>query len=327
MYKAAALEHISAGMEKVRELILSSLSSEIDLLNKTNEYLLGNPGKMLRSSISLLVAGLCSGGHLTKDSYRFAAASELLHNATLLHDDVADGSPLRRGKPSVMSLLGGRASVLLGDYWLVKAMDRILDADCDSNRVIRIFAHTLSDLAEGEMLQLQKADEADTIEVDYYRIIHDKTASLFCAAAESAAISVGATAEQVRAVKDYADHVGLAFQIRDDILDYVGDGSMGKPAGQDLIEQKITLPLLGALSVVSPDEAAEVRRKVAGISRNPAWRDEIVGFVKEHNGIEYAEKALTSHADMAGFALRMFPDSIDKEALLQIARYNAERKV
>jgi len=314
-------------MEKVKEMIRTSLASDIELLDRTNEYLLSNPGKMVRSTLALLVAGACSGGHLTKDSYRFAAASELLHNATLLHDDVADDSAVRRGKPSVMSILGGRASVLLGDFWLVKAMDKVLSADCDSSRVIRIFSATLGGLAEGEMLQLQKAEQSDTREMDYFRIIRDKTASLFCTAAESAALSVGASPAQVAAVKTYADHVGVAFQIRDDILDYVGGADMGKPAGQDLLERKMTLPLLGALSAAGQEKEAEVRDMVRRIPEKPTLREEVVAFVKENDGIEYAEKVLVGHIDMALFALRELPDGTEKECLKVVAMSNADRRV
>ena len=168
---------LAAPMAEVSALMDESLKSDIALLDATNRSLLSQGGKMMRPVLSLLAAGACGG--IKADSIRFAAAAEMIHNATLLHDDVVDGASLRRGRPTVMSILNGPASVLVGDYWLVKAIRCILDADRYSERVIRLFSKTLSDLAEGELLQLQKASNADTTREDYIHIIYSKTASLF----------------------------------------------------------------------------------------------------------------------------------------------------
>ena len=252
-----------------QELIHSSLKSDIDLLDQTNEAILSTGGKRLRPMLSLLVARACRQGALPEDSICFAAASELLHNATLLHDDVADNSSFRRGVPTVKSLLGGPASVLIGDFWLVRAMELILSSKTYGATVIRVFAKTLSDLAEGEMLQLQKATGCDTTEDDYFRIIYSKTASLFEAAGVSAAISVGASEELTESVRDYCVSLGIAFQIRDDMLDYSADGSLGKPVGADLDEQKITLPLLGVLRSVDQEEADRIRSMVLSVPEKP----------------------------------------------------------
>jgi len=186
------------------DMIRSSLDSDIELLNWTNAYILSHGGKQLRPLLALLMARACGGGPLPADSIRYAAAVELLHNATLLHDDVADGSMIRRGSPTVASLLDPEHSVLVGDYWLVKAVDLVLGADRNVTEVIRLFAGTLARLAEGEMLQLQKAASADTSEEDYLRIIGDKTGSLFETACLSAAISVDASAEWKRVAVEYA---------------------------------------------------------------------------------------------------------------------------
>ena len=244
-------EYLKQDLEGVNALMGKSLSSDIALLDKTNKSVLAHSGKQIRPVLCLLAARACSGGFVTEDTLLYASAVELLHNATLLHDDVADDSPMRRGVPTVMSLLGGRASVLLGDYWLVKGMENILASANSSAKVIRIFAATLSDLAEGELLQLQKADTGDTLEQDYYKIIYNKTSSLFVAAATSGAMSVGASEEKMKAVRTYAKCLGQAFQIKDDIFDYLDNQQTGKPAGLDLKERKITLPLLGALKNVS----------------------------------------------------------------------------
>lgn len=306
-------------------LIRSSLESDISLLNATNKAILDHSGKQLRPIVSLLVARACGGGRVNADSVRYAAAAELLHNATLLHDDVADSSCERRGAPTVMAILGGPASVLLGDFWLVKALENILASSANCNEVIRIFAGTLSSLAEGEMLQLQKASSGDTVEEDYYRIIYSKTASLFEAAFVSAAISVNAPADWIEAVRDYAVSLGIAFQIKDDIFDYSDGKKIGKPVGIDLEEQKITLPLLGALAAASPERAKQIRDMVLDILEHPEYKEEIVGFVKEGKGIEYAVSRLEDYVSKAVDALAVLPDSKEKDYLVKIAGFTAYR--
>lgn len=306
-------------------LIRSSLESDISLLNATNKAILDHSGKQLRPIVSLLVARACGGGRVNADSVRYAAAAELLHNATLLHDDVADSSCERRGAPTVMAILGGPASVLLGDFWLVKALENILASSANCNEVIRIFAGNLSSLAEGEMLQLQKASSGDTVEEDYYRIIYSKTASLFEAAFVSAAISVNAPADWIEAVRDYAVSLGIAFQIKDDIFDYSDGKKIGKPVGIDLEEQKITLPLLGALAAASPERAKQIRGMVLDILEHPEYKEEIVGFVKEGKGIEYAVSRLEDYVSKAVDALAVLPDSKEKDYLVKIAGFTAYR--
>ena len=320
----AVKEYLGQDWLTVQERIASALESDISLLNSTNASILSQSGKQLRPMLALMFARACTG-RATDAGIRYAAAAELLHNATLLHDDVADGSELRRGKPTVMSLMGPSVSVLVGDYWLVKAMELILqDSDTDTT-AIRIFSKTLSDLAEGEMLQLQKAQSGDTDEKDYLRIIYNKTASLFEAACVSAAISAGVSEDVVKAARDYAVALGLAFQIKDDILDYSGTESVGKPLGVDILEQKITLPLLGALNNVSEQKQAEVRGMVKDIVGRPELRDDVVSFVKENGGLEYAKARLEEYVNEAVHALDILPDSREKECLVELARYTAIR--
>lgn len=320
----AVKEYLGQDWLSVQERIASALESDISLLNSTNASILSQSGKQLRPMLALMFARACTG-RATDAGIRYAAAAELLHNATLLHDDVADGSELRRGKPTVMSLMGPSVSVLVGDYWLVKAMELILqDSDTDTT-AIRIFSKTLSDLAEGEMLQLQKAQSGDTDEKDYLRIIYNKTASLFEAACVSASISAGVSEDVVKAARDYAVALGLAFQIKDDILDYSGTESVGKPLGVDILEQKITLPLLGALNNVSGQKQAEVRGMVKDIVGRPELRDDIVSFVKENGGLEYAKARLEEYVNEAVHALDILPDSREKECLVELARYTAIR--
>ena len=319
--------YVGHDWQAVQDCIKSSLNSDIGLLNSTNETILSTSGKQLRPLLSLVLARACAGGQTTEATIRYAASAELLHNATLLHDDVADDSEQRRGVPTIMSLMGPAVSVLVGDYWLVKAMELILGEGEGDTRVIRIFSKTLSDLAEGEMLQLQKAQNGDTNVEDYLRIIYNKTASLFEAACLSAAVSVMAPERYEKAAKDYSVALGLAFQIKDDILDYDGTESVGKPLGVDILEQKITMPLLGAMSNAGETEERRIRAMVKDIVGHPEYRDEIVAFVKQNGGLDYAARELDRYVEEAVKALEVFPESYEKDCLKALAYFTAKRKM
>lgn len=321
-------DYLDRDWKRTANYIEDSLKSDIDLLDKTNRSILSHSGKQLRPLVALLVARACSPGNTAdEDSCRYAAGAELLHNATLLHDDVADDSDQRRGMPTIRSMMGPSVSVLIGDYWLVKAMGLILESRTDTGKVIRLFSRTLSDLAEGEILQLQKARSGDTDENDYIRIIFNKTASLFEAAAVSAAISVKAGEDTIRAVREYAVSLGLAFQIRDDIFDYSPEMDTGKPAGVDILEQKITLPLLGAFKNAGKEKESAIRERIGRISENPGQtREEILSFVRENKGIDYARKVLDSYIGKAVDALKQLPESQDRTYLEELAHFVAERQ-
>lgn len=324
MDKLAVRTYLQEDLDRVNDLMSRFLASDISLLDQTNRALRERRGKQLRPMLALLTARAC-GGVCNEDSIHFAAAAELMHNATLLHDDVADNSIERRGAPTVMSLLGPGAAVLLGDYWLVKAVGCILEASREAERALRIFAGTLSDLAEGELLQLQKASSADTTEEDYLRIIYSKTASLFVATVLTAAISVGADPAREEAVRRYAENLGLAFQIRDDIFDYEENVHIGKPVGQDLQEQKITMPLLGALKA-APAEEQRIRMLVREMADHPENRQEVVDFVRTSGGMEYAWLRLDEYVKKAVAALGELPSGRDRDALEEMAHYVKERK-
>jgi octaprenyl-diphosphate synthase len=318
-------EFVGADWTAVVERISNALKSDISLLNSTNDSILAHSGKQLRPLLALLFARACSGGTISEATVRYAASAELLHNATLLHDDVADQSEQRRGVPTIMSLMGPAVSVLVGDYWLVKAVELVLDASDGDMRVIKLYSKTLSDLAEGEMLQLQKAQKGDTDEGDYLKIIYNKTASLFEAACISAAISVNACPEYEKAAKDYAYALGIAFQIKDDILDYAGTDSVGKPLGVDILEQKITIPLLGAFANAGTNEETRIRELVRGIVDHPEYRDEIVEFVRSNGGIEYATSRLDEFVSRAVAALDVLPESAERSYLIDLAHFTAIR--
>ena len=316
------IDFLGADWDRVLALIRNQLHSDVGLLAETNSRILSNSGKMLRPMMALLIARAIAAPN--SDAVCCAAASELLHNATLIHDDVADESAERRGRPTLSALLGPGPAVLVGDYWLARAVSLIVDTG-HRDSVIRAFAKTLTDLAEGEMLQLEKAASCDTVEEDYLRIIHCKTASLFRAAAESAALSVEADPARLEAACTYGSALGIAFQIKDDILDYAGSETLGKPVGVDLREQKITLPLLEALKG-SPQEA-DIRALVREIPSHPEHCDTIRRFVAERGGVEKAARRLSEWVERAVRALDAFEDGPARDFLAEIARYNQIRQV
>ena len=326
MKRTEVIDFLGRDWTRCGERMNRALESDIDLLNHTNGSILEHGGKKLRPMLSLLVARALSseGAQLSEDSIRYATAVELLHNATLLHDDVADRSDTRRGVPTVMSLLGSSAAVLVGDFWLVRAVDEVLSAESHKLEVIALFSKTLSDLAEGEMFQLQKAGSDDTTEEDYLRIIYCKTASLFVTACVAAAKSVNATPAEEEMMRRYAKALGIAFQIKDDILDYTGE-DLGKPVGQDLREQKITMPLLGALASADAQTDQKIRTLVRSAADNEENCSRVLEFVSQRGGLEYARRRLDECVAQATSALEPLKHSQAKEYLIALAEYTASR--
>lgn len=307
-------------IEAVRGIICDRLSSDVSMLEGLNRNLLGNTGKMARPRLCLMLSRACAGG-VTEDTRKLSAALELLHNASLLHDDVADASDTRRGIPTVSSLYGPVPSVLMGDFWLSRTLSLLLET-ADPEWALRAFAKTLNDLSEGELFQQEKAFTCDTSESDYERIIYCKTASLFELSASCGARSSAADKDLSEAAARYGKSLGMAFQIRDDILDYIG-GETGKPAGLDLKEKKITLPLLGVLKG-SPREN-EIRRMVASLGDNPDCAGEIRTMVLEGGGVEYAMERLRRYTRDAVEALHELPASPERDFLEEMAKVNEYR--
>lgn len=308
-----------------------ALRNDNVLLTQINTYLINNAGKQLRPILSLLAAKAC--GEINHTNFYCAAVCEMVHTATLLHDDVADNGDMRRGVPTVKAVFNQAASVLAGDYWLARAL-RILTDKC-SKEVLDCFALSLQELSEGEIIQMEKADSLNTSETDYYRIIERKTASLFIASVKSAALCVEAPANYIEAVTKYAYHLGLAFQIRDDIFDYSPDMKTGKLAGLDLKERKITLPLLGAMqnaphqresiiglisqipnSVVKGGDVSEAEKHIIR---------KINEFIYANGGIQYAQTSLENQTREAIAAISTLPVSVARERLAQLAVYLGTR--
>ncbi len=297
-----------------------SLESGIPLLDKVNRFILEHGGKKLRPTFTLLVAkalrGVCNEHVL-----RCAAASELLHTATLMHDDVADDAPVRRGVPTLRSLYSPTTAVLVGDFWLSRAMDLIIDHP--DKRVLHVYSKCLGDLARGEMFQLQRAEKLDTTEEDYRQIIYCKTTSLFEASMLGAAYSMEADDAEVQCLHSYAYHIGQSFQMMDDILDYSPELSSGKPTGQDVLEKKITLPLFGlfarAPKAVSRALLKHMRHPDTGLA------SEAIGLVRQYGALDYARERLAEEVRLATAALAPLPESESKSYLEKLASLMAVR--
>lgn len=322
MSREEIIRHLGSDWSSMSECLKGALNSDVQLLNSVNCTVLSHSGKMLRPMVTLLMARAC--GTPNEDTYRYAAALELLHNATLMHDDVADSSSERRGLPTVSALLGPSAAVLVGDFWLSAAVQLVLESN-SYQHVVGLFSRSLTELAEGEMVQMEKASKADTDESDYLRIISCKTATLFRSAGELAARSVNSSESYISAARKYGLSLGIAFQIRDDILDYTGTDELGKPTGVDLKEKKITLPLLGALN--GSEREGEIRSMILELDGHPEFEEQIREFVLQRKGIEYAESRLEYYVNDAISALDPLPASADKDYLVQIARYNMLRNI
>lgn len=322
MSEADVFGNLGSDWGRVKDLLRETLSSDVQLLQDVNTGILQHSGKMLRPAVTLLLAKACNGGRLNDVAVKYAAAVEILHNATLLHDDVADEAATRRGVPTLMARMGATPAVLVGDFWLAKSISLLSEIE-DMKGTIGIFAGTLINLAEGEMLQQEKAIKGDTTLKDYLQIIFCKTASLFRAAGMCGARSVAAPERYCKAAADYGEALGMAFQIQDDILDYDG-GDTGKPSGIDLQEQKITLPLLGALS--SSGKEAQIRQMVKEIPVHPEYCGTIRSFVADNGGVAYAQGILEDYVNSAISSLSPLPDSEEKEILMSLARHSADRK-
>lgn len=313
------------------EALKRALAHDNRLLSKLNGYIVDTAGKQLRPVLCLLAAQAC--GKVSQMSYECAAVCEIIHTATLLHDDVADNGDMRRGVPTVKAAFSPAASVLTGDYWLARGMYLLIN-NCN-NEILGHFTKALHDLSVGEIIQMEKAEELDTTMEDYYRIIECKTASLFIAAVKSGAISAGASQETIGKVSDYAFHLGLAFQMRDDIFDYSPKMDTGKLAGADIKERKITLPLLCAMEA-NPQKGEQIRKLIDGIENTVTKGEEItesdaliIGkvteFINEYDGINKAQQILEKHISIAIESISTLPESRAKQRLVELAEYVGKR--
>lgn len=298
-----------------------ALRSEVRLINTMVRYVLHNRGKHLRPILTILSARLCGQANL--NSLKAAALVETLHIATLVHDDVVDESDLRRSWPSLRRVFNNKKAVLMGDYFLAKALSNMIGLR--DFRALEVLSSTAERLSSGEILQLEKALFGGMTEEVYYQMVKDKTASLFGTACELGAITASDDATKWEALRQYGENLGIAFQIKDDLFDLVGDReSVGKPVAFDVKKNVRTLPLIYALKQLEPGK----RRSYLRVLRSHARRgklNQLRSAIEEGGGIEYARERIRHFSDAAIATLRPFPDSKYKSALVNVVHFNAQR--
>ncbi len=308
------------GMARVNALIRSRLASDVVLINQIAEHIIGGGGKRLRPMLVLLAAQ--AAGYRGTNEALLAAIVEFIHTATLLHDDVVDESDLRRGRKTANALWGNAASVLVGDFLYSRSFQLMVEAD--NMRVMRILADTTNRIAEGEVLQLLNVHNPDVDEAAYLRVIERKTAVLFSAATQLGALLAGTPAAQEQAFADYGMNLGFAFQIADDVLDYVSDaGTLGKNIGDDLAEGKATLPLIYAIERAPAEQAASLRRAIESGGLDSL--DNIVAAIRDSGAIERARQRAMQYADAAKAAIANIAGSPARDALIVLADYALQR--
>lgn len=313
---------IKSELQEFSEIFKSSLKSKVGLVDLVARYIIRQKGKKIRPLLVLLTAKIAGG--VNERTYRGAVLVELLHTATLVHDDVVDNADKRRGFKSINAVFKNKIAVLMGDYLLAKGL--MIAVDGEDFDFLKVITSTVRRMSEGELLQIQKTRKLDIDEETYFRVISDKTASLIETCCHIGAMSATTNLEYQEALRDFGKNLGMAFQIRDDILDYEGTSSViGKPIGGDIKEKKITLPLIYSLQQVSKDEALKIRKIIKNGKKKENIR-EVIEFVKDNKGLEYAVDRARDFSSKASKALDILPDSQSKLALQGFVDFVIERK-
>ena len=313
---------IKSELEQFNELFKQSMKSKVGLVDLVARYIIRQKGKKIRPLLVLLSAKICGG--VVERTYRGAVLVELLHTATLIHDDVVDNADKRRGFWSINAVFKNKVSVLMGDYLLSRGL--MIAVDGKDYDFLGVITNTVKRMSEGELLQIQKTRKLDIDEETYFRVISDKTASLLETCCHIGALSATENEEYQLAMKTFGQNIGIAFQIRDDILDYEGkSATIGKPVGGDIKEKKITLPLIYSLNQVSTSEAAQIR-KIIKNGKEKKNVEKVIDFVHNNKGIDYAVNAAQSYSNKAMDALKVLPDSQAKIALQALVEFVTDRK-
>ncbi|HEY9561750.1 MAG TPA: polyprenyl synthetase family protein [Anseongella sp.] len=321
----SGLEAIKAPIDKELELFESkfrqSMKSNVPLLDRITHYVIKRKGKQMRPMFVFFSARLCGG--IGEATHRGAALVELLHTATLVHDDVVDNSYERRGFFSINALWKNKIAVLVGDYLLSRGL--LLSLDNNDFKLLKIVSEAVKQMSEGELLQVEKARRMDISEELYFEVIRQKTASLIASCCACGAASAGSTDEEVQRMRLFGEKVGMAFQIKDDLFDF-GTDDVGKPRGIDIREKKITLPLIYSLN--KADKA--MRKRMISIVKNHAEESgrvqEVIEFVKTSGGLQYATEVMNRFQEEAFGLLHQFPVSGNRDSLEQLVRFTTERK-
>ena len=301
----------------------ASMVSKVSLLNRITQYIVRRKGKQMRPMFVFLVAKMVSNGNFKEKTYRGAAIIELIHTATLVHDDIVDDSNRRRGFFSLNALWKNKIAVLVGDFLLSKGL--LLSIDNDDFDVLKIISTAVREMSEGELLQIEKARRLDITEEVYFDIIRQKTATLISACCGIGAASVDADKEDVENMREFGLLIGIAFQIKDDLFDYTDD-KIGKPTGIDIKEQKMTLPLIYALNNCTNKEKKWLINSVKRYNKDNNRVKELIAFVKKVGGMEYTIQKMKEYQERALNVLNKYPDSEYKNYLITMVNYVIERE-
>ncbi len=310
-------------MELFEQKFLISMSSKVALLNRITHYIVNRKGKQMRPMFVFLVSKMVANGEVNDRTYRGASVIELIHTATLVHDDVVDDSNRRRGFFSINALWKNKIAVLVGDYLLSKGL--LLSIDNGDFDLLRIISIAVREMSEGELLQIEKARKLDITEEVYYEIIRQKTATLIAACCSLGAASVKPESKDVETMRKFGELIGMAFQIKDDLFDY-GQQKIGKPTGIDIKEQKMTLPFIHVLNNCTVKEKNWLINSIKNHNKDRKRVKEVIAFVKQNGGLDYAVNKMKAYQAEALQMLQQYPDSEYRSALELMVNYVIERK-
>jgi octaprenyl-diphosphate synthase len=313
---------VETEMRQFESYFRRTLQSDIPFFHLILNNIIRRKGKQMRPLLVFLTAKL--NGTVSETTFVAATFIELLHTATLVHDDVVDDASERRGLPSINVLYNSKIAVLLGDYLLAQGL--LISVEKQGYNMLGIVSEAVKEIVKGELVQLQKTRKLDIREEDYFRIIRMKTAALISACTACGASSVTDDRETIARMKEFGENLGVAFQIKDDLLDYAGDGLTGKREGNDIKEKKITLPLIHALREAGPVKRRNIIRILRRKKKGRREISEVIAFVREHNGLEYAGTKMKEYSDRALRILETYPDSETKSALTEFVIYSTLRK-
>ncbi|GAA0749245.1 polyprenyl synthetase family protein [Gaetbulibacter jejuensis] len=314
---------IAYEMDLFEEKFRLSMSSKVALLNRITHYIVNRKGKQMRPMFVFLVAKMIKNGEVSERTYRGASVIELIHTATLVHDDVVDDSNRRRGFFSINALWKNKIAVLIGDFLLSKGL--LLSIDNNDFDLLKIISVAVREMSEGELLQIEKARQLDITEDVYYEIIRQKTATLIAACCSLGAASVKPNSPEVETMRKFGELIGMAFQIKDDLFDY-GDEAIGKPTGIDIKEQKMTLPLIYVLNNSSDKERKWLINSIKNHNKNTKRVKEVIAFVKANGGLDYAIDKMKQFQTEALQILDTYPKSEFKDSLELMVNYVIDRK-
>jgi len=310
-------------MELFEKKFYDAMSSRVALLNRITYYIVNRKGKQMRPMFVFLTAKMISDGKVNDRTYRGASVIELIHTATLVHDDIVDDSNIRRGFFSINALWKNKIAVLVGDYLLSKGL--LLSIDYEDFDLLKIISSAVREMSEGELLQIEKARRLDITEDVYYEIIRQKTATLIASCCALGACSVMASEEEVERMRKFGSYIGMAFQIKDDLFDY-GDEKIGKPTGIDIKEQKMTLPLIYTLNNCSSQKRKWLINSIKNHNKDKKRVKEVIAFVKESGGLDYAIDKMNNFREKALALIESYPKSTYKDALELMVNYVIDRK-